>query len=317
MPCLSQLDKFGLHCASQSKTLVPAMVAEVSSGSPAYRSGLKYGDGIVAVQTKEEGYALTVDRQGKRYSVTLRGGINQRQIPVVEIGRDQLPFPELEIARVGHDGVIQHAYQNCWFEASLSAVADSREGPMKIANMITPGPAGYVVKFPGVPGIYQISDSQIDSAGIVDPAKWAAVLEAAETQIYPDNSPARGATTGNPGVKVGLEMLTGKKIAFVRPEALASSQLSDLLTRLKSQGQPITVASKSRGEHKQSFQPVTPNHAYSVVDFDGRSGLITLRNPYGREAYRGSGLIDNISPDEIRLDLPTFSTFFRFVAYPE
>jgi hypothetical protein len=76
------------------------------------------------------------------------------------------------------------------------------------------------------------------------------------------------------------------------------------------------MASKSPQEHRQGIQPVVPNHAYSLVDFSRSTGLITLRNPLGNPGPGGNDLVRAVSQDEIQVDLPTFSTFFRFVAYP-
>jgi hypothetical protein len=346
IPCLTQLDKFGLRCVSEGKNAI-AVVSEVGPMSPAYASGLQYGDNILSVKTNKDSFALTINRNGKLYALTLGaqdstkltatvnssgtrfGALNGTFDPAslsgqvdrgalsLSAGVEGHPFTVQEIARVGHDGVRQGALANCWFEAAVSAVADTRDGPGAIAQMITSAPSGYFVKFPGVASPVQVTEGQIANFGSTNPARWATVLEVAESQAYPDNTPARGAMTANPGVKVGLEMLTGRKVSFVRPAELNSTDLAALLTRLRAAGKPITLASKSPAEHRQNIQPVTPNHAYSVVDFDSRTGIVTLRNPYGRERSNGHGLVDHVSKDEIRLDLATIQTFFRYVAYPE
>jgi hypothetical protein len=330
---LTQFEKFGMRCVSSGKTPIPALITEVASESPAYRKGLQSGDGIVAIKGNADAYSITIKRDGKFYSISLSASelatnantrlLNVRArtsdvvLPVSQPFAARIehhPFVN-EITRDRHNGVMQGPIGNCWFEASLSAVADSPRGPEILSRMITLSSQAYTVKFPNFQTI-TITDGQIAQANLRDPSKWASIFELAEIEVYPDNSPSRGASIGNPGVKVGLELLTGKQVTFVRPDSMSMGELSLLLDRLHSEGQPVTMASKSPQEHRQRIQPVVPNHAYSLVDFDRNSGLITLRNPLGNPGPSGHGLVRVVAQDEIQVDLPTFSTFFRFVAYP-
>ncbi|MBU6454581.1 MAG: hypothetical protein KGS72_22620 [Cyanobacteria bacterium REEB67] len=329
--CLPQLNKFGLRCLGKAKSPLLALVTAVAPGSLGSRRGVLAGDNIIALKAEQERFTIIIDRDGKLYSLTLStsdlGPVNSfvGQKPQYEPllrqplsgGAERHPFTALEIARDGHEGVIQRAHDNCWFEAAVGAVADSKEGPAAIANMITSIPDGYKVRF-SASKVIEVHEADITVCRVADPAKWASILESAEVLSLGTNAdPANGADTPNPGVKVGLEMLTGRPISFVRPEDLAVSNLVDLLKRFSAAGKPMTVASKSPQEHGLSFQPMTPNHAFNVVAFDSARNMVTLRNPLGIEIDDGNNLVQHIGADQIKVDIPTLRTFFRYLAYPE
>jgi predicted metalloprotease with PDZ domain len=68
---VTQFEKFGFRCLSNGKTPIHALITEVASDSAAYSKGLQSGDGIVALKASANAYVITVDREGKFYSVTL------------------------------------------------------------------------------------------------------------------------------------------------------------------------------------------------------------------------------------------------------
>lgn len=359
---LPQLATYGLHCVREGANPLPAKVKAVDIYSRAFKKGLVAGDRILSASADKAGYVLTVERHGQRYSADLRDpriGPLEADATIVSSGLNKLtsmpsatsrimqpaaavssarggilhPFSPADIARDGISGIKQGRYGNCWFEASLGALALTQSGQRQLSDdIVSPQPGEYAVTLPGLPGTVNISDADIDRMNLVNPARWASVIECAERTARPNNEDSQGAAYGQPAIKLGLEILTGRPVRFLRPSDVSAGELSQLLSQLTNSGTPAVIATKSPRENGQAMQLISPNHAYTVIAYNSGNGAITLRNPHGIErhsstasaAFGNAGTGDpgpymDGSGDQglITLDMNTFVTFVRFLAFPE
>jgi hypothetical protein len=62
---------------------------------------------------------------------------------------------------------------------------------------------------------------------------------------------------------------------------------------------------------------VSPNHGYSVLKYNPSTGIVTLRNPHGREAAAGGEGVKVLDDGLIQMDIPTMQTYYRYIAWTE
>jgi hypothetical protein len=363
---LPQLTPYGFRCQKEADKQFPTRVIEVDYNSTASRQGLVVGDRILSASGDRAGYVMTIEREGKRYTLDLhaeRAGsaplngnaalfsANANKLAMMPTSSSNLlnahanhqdqhlaglhPFTAKDVALVGRDGVIQGRYPNCWFEACLSALAATPNGQREIAEVITATPGQYEVKLPGIENVVAVSDTSIDMMGLANRAKWASIIECAEREALPNNADSQKATQGYPAIQLGLEILTAQHVRAARASELSDTELSRIFQYGVNAKIPVVVSSKGPNEHHQPIQPITPDHAYSVVSFDPVSQCVTLRNPLGREEKPrrlSSRRRQNFAqPEEssqsygiqylggayVSMDLASCRTFLRYVAYPD
>jgi hypothetical protein len=166
-------------------------------------------------------------------------------------------------------GVQQFAEGDCWFQASLAAVAGTPGGAEKISNMIASNPAGgYTVTYPSHP--LNVSQNEVDgNTKISGSAEWDKVLQAAMLKEDP-----KGYNGGT--MEYGLHLLTGKQAQDL-PLAIANqAQISSSIESALAQGKPVTA-----GTTEQPADPIRGHHVYTVTAYDANTNTITLRNPWG------------------------------------
>jgi hypothetical protein len=237
------------------------------------------------------------------------------------------PFTAQAIAKTGAAGIQQTNYPNCWFEASLAAVAEVPRGQRVIAEMITQvSPDTYVVAFPIDRQPIYVSTQEIANHNLRDRASWAAILDCAAMKKFPDNDAADGPQFNRPKIKKGLELMTGESIQFVRPDTCSDEQLAAVIEQSVVAKQPIVMASKSPQENGHIIQVVTPNHAYTIMAYDSRTKIVTLRNPYGSATPSwapdadpnevSSSLVRELGQGLVQMNLGTIKYYFRYIAWP-
>lgn len=195
------------------------------------------------------------------------------------------PFTAQDIARDGAEGIDQSRFPNCWFEASMSALAQLPRGQRLLASMIrSRSKDEYVVRFPGDGVEYVVSSSDLNSSGVHDRALWASIIEAAEIKKFPDNSGAEGKDGDQSRLEVGLGCITGCKAEVVRPGNCGEEELSSFIGAAVKSQNPVVAG--TWGEHRLSGLPdlVFPAHAYTIIGFDQAKSMIILRNPHGHGA---------------------------------
>jgi len=200
-------------------------------------------------------------------------------------GKDDHPFTAEDIAHDGAHGIDQSRYPNCWFECSMSALAQLPRGQKLIANMIRNGEnGGYIVRFPNDGTEYKVSDAELSKTGVHDKAAWASILECAQTRKFPDNKGAEGATEDQSRLEVGLGCITGCKAEVIMPGTVSVDELSTFIGGAVKSQNPIVAGTWNAGHISSLPDIIVPLHAYTVIDFDPSKGLITIRNPHGQNA---------------------------------
>jgi hypothetical protein len=195
------------------------------------------------------------------------------------------PFAAEDIARDGADGIDQSRFPNCWFEASMSALAQLPRGQRLLASMIQRRDKdAYTVRFPNDGVEYVISSSDLNQTGIRDHSLWASIIEAAELKKFPDNRGAQGSDGDQSRLEVGLGCITGCKAEVVHPGNCGEEELSSFIGAAVKSGNPVVAA--TWGEDQLNVLPplVIPSHAYTIIGLDQAKSMILLRNPHGRQS---------------------------------
>jgi hypothetical protein len=189
------------------------------------------------------------------------------------------PFAPTDVAKTAATyGVNQAAHGDCWFESSLAGLAHSPKGPEAISKMITKTADGYVVTFPGDEGHpVKVSEADIKGDHLQDKAQWAKVIEAALIKHNP-NEAEHG---GDP--RTAIALLTGESTSARYTKDVLPADLA----RKLAEG-PVVASTPDHGpqvagrtDHASNSDATVPNHAYTVVAYDEKTGMVTVRNPWG------------------------------------
>jgi|GEM_PF-518543 len=200
--------------------------------------------------------------------------------------RGEYPFSAEDIARDGADAIDQNINPNCWFEASMAALAELPRGQRLLASMIRHGgPDTYIVRFPGDGVEYKITEAQMKKLGINDRALWASLIECAQVMKFPNNRGAEGASGEESRLAVGLGCITGCKAQILHPGDVGLQEISSFIAGAVSSKNPIVCGTWGEA-NLPSPQLVVGTHAYTIVDFDPASKLVTIRNPHGKNSKR-------------------------------
>lgn len=195
-------------------------------------------------------------------------------------GDKDRPFTPADIARDGAAGIDQSRYPNCWFEASMAALADLPRGQKLLSSMIRKRDNDYIVRFPRDGVEYTVTAENLLNSGIKDKALWASIIECAEVQKFPNNKGSSGESGDQSRLEVGLQCITGCKAEIVHPRNASVAELSSFISgALKSQN-PV-VAGTYPAPYFDGPIIVFPLHAYTIVAFDPSKNMVTLRNPHG------------------------------------
>jgi hypothetical protein len=232
------------------------------------------------------------------------------------------PFTPEDIARDGAHGIDQSRYPNCWFEASMSALAQLPRGQKLISSMIKNGEKdGYVVRFPNDGVEYKITQEDLDSSGIHDKCKWASILECAEISKFPNNAGAEGATGDQSRLEVGLGCITGCKAEVILPANVSTGDLSSFIGGAVKSQNPIVAGTWNYGHIANLPQLIVPTHAYTIIDFDPSKSMITIRNPHGQhgslfdlESDPRHEQFEQLDDGVFKMNLDLFQKYFYSIA---
>ncbi len=233
---------------------------------------------------------------------------------------------------ISWDDPLQGQVGNCWFVASVSALASAR--PDLIERMIKPlGNGRYEVTFHryepknqryepdrvvvkpsfyrdmyGGP-VYGRSRGDRSSAGM---ELWFPILEKAYAQL-------RGsyrATRSGSGIQA-FERLLGAPAIWLGHDKMAPEHIFIAIQDATKAKQPIYTATPSRFGWKRHFsvskgRRLVPGHAYTLLEAYERDGerYVKLRNPWGRHGPTKSGRRTGV----FELKLETFLEAFEGIA---
>ena len=244
---------------------------------------------------------------------------NRIVVPEHQVGH---PFAPEDIAKDGAGGIDQARHPNCWFEASMAALASLPRGQRLISSMIRYGTTtDYVVRFPNDGVEYAISEKTLDEGGIHDKAKWASILDCAQCMKFPDNAGAEGANGDQSRLEVGLGCITGCKAEVILPKNCSAGELSSFIDSAIRSKNPVVCA--TYGAYQMGTLPdlVVPQHAYTIIGFDPSRSMITIRNPHGEHARRFSMPSDphheqfeQLDDGVFKIDINNFQKYFHSLA---
>jgi hypothetical protein len=221
------------------------------------------------------------------------------------------------------DAVKQGTIGNCYFLASLSALAATN--PQQIKDMIREnGDGTYTVTFPGDADNPVTVKAPTDAEmglynGCSEHGLWAAVMEKAYGQYRDENRgfldfgsadvPQEGGDGGGRPHKA-LELLTGKEYDDDSVNSYSDAELAAALDKALNGSPACPVGASVRkgfwstifGGEEKSEDGFPTRHAYSIVGFepDGNGGgHVIVRNPWGGANDSPEGT-KRISLDEFR-----------------
>jgi hypothetical protein len=342
-----EVDVLGSYCEAVGLKLsslkVPAVVEQVQSNSASFAANIAKNDKVLSAKVVDSRLCLLIERNGQKYQATIdpyrtlrpqtdgrdrhlsanallsRGSFHARH---PQLGGAH-PFTAQIVAQIGPAGITQRRYPNCWFEASLAAVAATPDGQQTIASMISQNsPGNYIVVFPDSPQQFEVTSIDLAQFKIHDQAEWASIIECAEVKRYPDNVAEDDPRFNRPKIKKGLEMLTGENVQFTRPDECSEQQLQEIIEKSLDAGAPVVVATKSPAEDGGLPTMLTPNHAYSIIAFDRGSGLVTARNPMGTNSAFAKGTnpasteFHYLDGGFVQMNLHALQLYCRFIAWP-
>ena len=179
-----------------------------------------------------------------------------------------------EIATTRGKAIKQGDYPNCWFEASLAAVVDEPDGHKKVADMIKKvGERNFRVTFPeqafyGAAKYVDVDVHDIEEYGMQDATLWARILDCACTKrILGDNRVQNDS---------GLKMLTGLPTHELLPGKNSEVHIAQALAKITDEHAPAIMGTV----HGSNSDKLPENHAYTIVAFDKKTGVVTIRNPW-------------------------------------
>lgn len=199
--------------------------------------------------------------------------------------RGAFAFTAAQIAKDGANGIDQNINPNCWFEASMAALAELPRGQRLLATMIRYGGKDtYIVRFPGDGIEYKITRERMEQLGINDRSLWASIIETAQVMKFPGNAGANGESGMESRLAIGLGCITGCKAEIRHPANCSEQELSSFIGGAVSSKNPIVCGSWPASYIAHLPYIVVPQHAYTIIGFDPASKLITIRNPHGKNS---------------------------------
>jgi hypothetical protein len=231
-------------------------------------------------------------------------------------------FSPEEIAKEGANAIDQSRYPNCWFEASMSALAQLPRGQRLLSNMIHDGEGDkYIVRFPGDGVEYVVSAQDAELAGITNRALWASLLECAQIRKFPGNQGADGDYGDKSRLAVGMGCITGCKAEELSLSGASVSEVSSFIGGAMRSQSPIIAGTYDNRTIGNLPVIVVPAHAYTIIGLDPAKNMVTLRNPHGAGAQRFSLASDpqhlkfeQLNDGVLKISLDLFATYFFTVA---
>jgi hypothetical protein len=242
---------------------------------------------------------------GKAVSDVITGLSRTADVQKDSVSRKLYADSEEPLNSITPDAVRQQTVGNCYFEASLASLAQSR--PQDIQKMIKDNEDGtYTVTFPGDPDSPVTVSAPTDGElGLYNKGTehgvWANVMEKAFGQYRKDHSwidkgnretPTDGSDGGGL-TSEAMNLLTGKscglKIVAIRTDSNLQQQIKEALN----DSPPRMVCGGTYGDDdtKTLETGYAGNHVYSIIGYredENGNAFITVRNPWGGEGKAGT-----------------------------
>lgn len=238
------------------------------------------------------------------------------------------------------DAVRQGRIADCYFLAAAASMASDPIGRQQIYNMIRDNGNGtYTVTFPGAPDepITVTAPTDTEMALFAQGNKmgtWPAILERAYgryCQLHPErrsllnpdggSAPSEGADGGS-WTHDGIRILTGRDVDIDVNQLTTEDRLAANLQAALAEHRPVTCGTgPAIGDDLgvTDMQGLSGEHEYSVIGFDPRTRLVTVRNPWGYGEPRGpnGGPRDGRDDGVFVMTLSEYRRAFIVTAYAE
>lgn len=233
------------------------------------------------------------------------------------------------------EAVQQGGIGNCYFMAALASLAETN--PQAIADMIADnGDGTFTVKFAGAPDqpvtVSAPTDQELQLfQGGSKHGLWAAVMEKAYGQWCNERKfffQKRGGTAsegadGGGQLQSGLWILTGRDVDNDVLMLTSKKALGEKIGAALREGRPATCGTGRKLESILGLsEPTTEDglaeqHAYSIVGYDEKEGIVTLRNPWGHgePTHPDGTTFDGADDGVFRMTLRQFKRNFLLVSF--
>ena len=230
------------------------------------------------------------------------------------------------------EAVEQGTVGNCYFMATLASVA--KTNPQIIQRILHMNEDGtYTITFPGardepitVPrptDVELILYAQATKYGI-----WAPIIEKAYGEYLSNHAVGKSRisaeNTGNATERVhhAMDLLTGQTGRWANIPAKSAEELLEILDDATAQKRILVAVTDGHDDSHENKQGIPELHAYSVIDWDTKHDVITLRNPWGSrklgEPHSADGhALDGKTDGVFRMSLQQFRQTFAVLFYEE
>lgn len=208
------------------------------------------------------------------------------------------------------DAILQGSAGNCMFLAALASIV--RYHPEIILNMIEDLENGsFKVSFAGErnhpvviekPTTVELAIfARVSEYGI-----WPSVIEKAwgarmKSLAFEPSSVDQSNTEDAEYWSEVYRVLTGQESKLAWFEECQQSSIKRILDENSKDNRALTAWAINESGKSQKSNQIRSNHAYSIIDWDNESSIVTLRNPWG-DIYGSEPMDDNGNAKDGKLD---------------
>lgn len=271
---------------------IQANFKQFEESTPGYKAGETEGVNLAAVQSYVEKSRHSPDGDTS-FVRSVQGVIDESTGP--KMCRDLFGDKTDPLKSIRPDAVKQGVLGDCYFLSALASLAQIQ--PEAINKMIQDNKDGtYTVTFPYTPK-EKITVSKPTNQEILTYARggehgiWPAVMEKAygawinnsvwRRNFFSSNSPDKDTQESTDGGSLfhhGLTVLTGSLPTHLF--LLKDTKVDDIDTALTNSFKNKRAVTAVTG--LRSTDPFLPTkHEYSVLDYDSKAKIVTVRNPWG------------------------------------
>ncbi|MFN8673771.1 MAG: C2 family cysteine protease [Candidatus Sericytochromatia bacterium] len=227
-------------------------------------------------------------------------------------------FPD-GVKGISPSDIDQNHIGDCYFLSSLASLAKQR--PQDIINMIKDnGDGTCTVKFPGRSNSIKVTiptNEEIENNGGAGKGKngsiWGAILEKAYIQ---DHSLGKFQVE-NSGFMIGkgISDVTGNSTDTDYLTLNSKKSIRNKLEEKLNASKVIVASTFGDGDKSKN---ISPSHVYSILGYDRKTDLITIRNPWGASGEpNGIKNNDGVKDGVFQLTMKEFDDMFSLICYEE
>lgn len=217
---------------------------------------------------------------------------------------------------------------DCYFLSAVAALANTPAGKQRILSMIQDvGHDMVTVTFPGKLPVTISKPTAGELGKYASPGPdgmWVPILEKAYAKLKNDNPMLLSKANpydaiGSGGLlATGVGLVTGKSTDTDILLLTSTETLRRKLTQAAAQKRVMTVGTNGAmpWAKKETANGLPKGHAYSVLDFDPKTDMVTVRNPWGNtEVSDGHGPRDGVDDGIFKMPLSEFKSTFDMVCF--